>query len=101
MDRPALNKQVEQASILMQATSMMPETVYVDLGYRAVDKDNPDINIGQMIGHLRSDHRMMRGRLQHSLVTAHDHQKMISFFAPFGGRGFDQFAAQIKPKHVQ
>ena len=40
-DSHTLNEKVVQASILMQATGMRPETAYVDLGYRGVDKGQP------------------------------------------------------------
>ena len=89
-DGHTLNEQVEQASILMQATGFKPETVYVDLGYRGVDKDNPGIDIKHrgkfksmtdqekkslkrrqaiepIIGHLKTDHRMNRCHLKGSL----------------------------------
>ena len=89
-DGHTLNEQVEQAAILMQATSMRPETAYVDLGYRGVDKDNLDIDIKHrgkfksltdeekrslkrrqaiepIIGHLKADHRMNRCHLKGSL----------------------------------
>jgi IS5 family transposase len=88
-DGHTLNEQVEQASILMQATDMRPETAYVDLGYRGVDKDNLDIDIKHrgkfksltveekkslkrrqaiepIIGHLKADHRMNRCHLKGS-----------------------------------
>ena len=80
-DGHTLQEQVEQASILMQATGVRPQTVYVDLGYRGVDQANPDIAIKHrgrfksltdeerknlkrrqaiepIIGHLKADHRM-------------------------------------------
>ena len=82
-DGHTLNEQIEQASILMQDTGAMPCTAYVDLGYRGVDADNPDIAIKHrgkaktltqaewkhlkrrqaiepIIGHLKQDHRMDR-----------------------------------------
>ena len=82
-----LNEQLEQASILMQATGMKPETAYVDLGYRGVDQANPGIDIKHrgkfkslteqekkmlerrqaiepIIGHLKADHRMNRCHLK-------------------------------------
>jgi IS5 family transposase len=88
-DGHTLNEQVEQAGILMQATGMQPETAYVDLGYRGVDKDNLDIDnkhrgkfksltaeekkslkrrqaIEPILGHLKADHRMNRCRLKGS-----------------------------------
>jgi IS5 family transposase len=86
-DGHTLQEQVEQASILMQATGMKPQTVYVDLGYRGVDQANPDIAIKHrgrfksltgeerknlkrrqaiepIIGHLKADHRMNRCHLK-------------------------------------
>ena len=85
-DGHTLQEQVEQASILMQATGVRPQTVYVDLGYRGVDQANPDIAIKHrgrfksltdeerknlkrrqaiepIIGHLKADHRMDRCHL--------------------------------------
>ena len=85
-DGHTLQEQVEQASILMQATGVRPQTVYVDLGYRGVDQANPDIAIKHrgrfksltdeerknlkrrqaiepIIGHLKTDHRMNRCHL--------------------------------------
>lgn len=82
-DGHTLHEQVEQASILMQETGQRPLTAYVDLGYRGVDADNPDIAIKHrgkfktltdqerkllkrrqaiepIIGHLKADHRMDR-----------------------------------------
>ena len=86
-DGHTLNEQLEQASILMQATGMKPETVYVDLGYRGVDQASPGIDIKHrgkfkslteqekkmlkrrqaiepIIGHLKADHRMNRCHLK-------------------------------------
>jgi IS5 family transposase len=88
-DGHTLNEQVEQAAILMQATGMKPETAYVDLGYRGVDKDNAGLDIKHrgkfksltdeekkslkrrqaiepIIGHLKADHRMNRCHLKGS-----------------------------------
>ena len=44
-DGHTLHEQIEQASILMQATGVRLETAYVDLGYRGGDQDNPGIEI--------------------------------------------------------
>ena len=44
-DGHTLHEQVEQATILMQDTKVVPNTVYVDLGYRGVDQYNPDVQI--------------------------------------------------------
>ena len=86
-DGHTLNEQLEQASILMQATGMKPQTVYVDLGYRGVDQVNPGIDIKHrgkfksltdqekkmlkrrqaiepIIGHLKADQRMNRCHLK-------------------------------------
>ena len=85
-DGHILNEQVEQAAILMQASGMKPETAYVDLGYRGVDKDNLGQGIKRrgkfkrqteeekkslqrrqaiepVIGHLKADQRMKRSHL--------------------------------------
>ena len=82
-DGHTLHEQIEQSTILMQGLSVKPEVVYADLGYRGVDKDNPDIEIKHrgkdkrltdeerrllkrrqaiepIIGHLKADHRMDR-----------------------------------------
>lgn len=82
-DGRTLNEQLEQATILMQETGQKPQTAYVDLGYRGVDADNPDVAIKHrgkfktltdkerkllkrrqaiepIIGHLKADHRMDR-----------------------------------------
>jgi transposase, IS5 family len=82
-DGHTLYEQLEQAAILMQETGQKPQTAYVDLGYRGVDADNPDIAIKHrgkfktltdqerkllkrrqaiepIIGHLKADHRMDR-----------------------------------------
>ena len=73
----------------MRATGMTPETVYVDLGYCGVDKDNLGVDIKHrgkfksmtdqekkmlkrrqaiepIIGHLKADHRMNRCHLKGS-----------------------------------
>jgi len=86
-DGHTLREQLEQAAILMQDTGVRPTTAYVDLGYRGVDADNPDIAIKHrgkfktltaqerkllkrrqaiepIIGHLKSDHRMDRCHLK-------------------------------------
>ena len=80
-DGHALNEQVEQVGILIQAADIKPESAYVDLGYRGLDKDNAGVNIKHrgkfksltdeekkslqrrqaiepIIGHLKADHRM-------------------------------------------
>jgi IS5 family transposase len=86
-DGHTLNEQLEQASILMQDTGVKPTTAIVDLGYRGVDADNPDVHIVHrgktrritpeqrellkrrqaiepIIGHLKQDHRMDRCHLK-------------------------------------
>lgn len=83
-DGHTLNEQLEQASILSNSTI---NNVYVDLGYRGVDQDNPAVSIKHrgkykgltvkerrllrrrqaiepIIGHLKSDHRMNRCHLK-------------------------------------
>ena len=86
-DGHTLSEQLEQASILMQDTGVKPTTAFVDLGYRGVDADNPDVHIEHrgktrritpeerellkrrqaiepIIGHLKQDHRMDRCHLK-------------------------------------
>jgi IS5 family transposase len=71
----------------MQDTQHQPATAFVDLGYRGVDADNPDVHIVHrgkskriteqerkllkrrqaiepIIGHLKADHRMERCHLK-------------------------------------
>lgn len=82
-DGHTLSEQLEQAAILMQDSAVKPATAFVDLGYRGVDADNPDVHIVHrgkskriseqerkllkrrqaiepIIGHLKADHRMDR-----------------------------------------
>lgn len=86
-DGHTLNEQIEQARILMQDTAANPAMAFVDLGYRGVDANNPQIEvihrgkskrisphtrkllkrrqaIEPIIGHLKSDHRMDRCHLK-------------------------------------
>jgi IS5 family transposase len=88
-DGHTLHEQIEQSAILMQGLGVRPEKVYTDLGYRGVDKDNPEIEIKHrgkdkrltdeerrllkrrqaiepIIGHVKSDHRMDRCHLKGS-----------------------------------
>ena len=88
-DGHTLHEQIEQSTILMQSLGVKPQVVYADLGYRGVDKDNPDIEIKHrgkdkrltneerrllkrrqaiepIIGHLKADHRMDRCHLKGS-----------------------------------
>lgn len=86
-DGHTLNEQLEQASILMQDSAVKPATAFVDLGYRGVDAQNPDVHIVHrgkakriseqerkllkrrqaiepIIGHIKSDNRMQRCHLK-------------------------------------
>jgi IS5 family transposase len=86
-DGHTLAEQLEQASILMQDSAVEPATAFVDLGYRGVDAQNPDVRIVHrgkskrlsaqerkllerrqaiepIIGHLKADHRMDRCHLK-------------------------------------
>lgn len=92
-DGHTMHEQIEQSAILMQGLGVKPEVVYADLGYRGVDKDNPDIEIKHrgkdkrltdeerrllkrrqaiepIIGHLKEDHRMDRCHLKGSAGDA-------------------------------
>lgn len=79
-DGHTLNKQVEQASILVQAAGLTPETVYVDLAYRVIDIKHrgtfksmteqektmlkPRQALEPIMGHLKANHRMNRCHLK-------------------------------------
>ena len=86
-DGHILNQQLEQTCILLEDTRRIPKQVIVDLGFRGVDQDNPNVEIihrgkyksltqqqrrwlkrrqavEPAIGHLKSDHRMDRCWLQ-------------------------------------
>ena len=86
-DGHVLAEQLEQTSILLEDVGVRPKEVVVDLGYRGVDADNPDVQIlhrgwrrsmtapqrrwlrrrqaiEPAIGHLKADHRMDRCWLQ-------------------------------------
>jgi IS5 family transposase len=83
--------QIEQSAILIQGLGVKSAVVYADLGYRGVDKDNPDIEIKHrgkykrltyeerrllrqaiepIIGHVKADHRMGRCHVKGSEVDA-------------------------------
>jgi len=95
-DGHILSAQLEQTHILLEDTGKSPRQVFVDLGYRGVDRDNPSFEIihrgkyrsltrqqrrclrrrsavEPTIGHLKSDHRMDRcwlpGQLGDALHT--------------------------------
>jgi IS5 family transposase len=86
-DDHTLYEQIEQSTILMQDNDVKPSTAYVDLGYRGVEQDNPELGIKHrgrksrlteqeiklvsrrqavdpIIGHLKEDHRMSRCHLK-------------------------------------
>ena len=86
-DGHTLNAQLEQATILMQDNQVRLSDVFVDLGYRGVDADNPTVAVKHrgkykslsvsdkrmlkrrqaiepIIGHLKQDHRMDRCHLK-------------------------------------
>lgn len=92
-DGHILSQQLEQTAILLEDTGKAPKTVVVDLGFRGVDHDNPQVEIihrgkyksltrqqrrwlrrrqvvEPAIGHLKSDHRMDRCWLQGQLGDA-------------------------------
>ena len=92
-DGHILSAQLEQTGILLEDVGRRPKEVVVDLGYRGVDHDNPDVQIihrgkyksltaqqrrwlkrrqavEPAIGHLKSDHRMDRCWLQGQLGDA-------------------------------
>jgi transposase, IS5 family len=82
-DGHVLSAQLEQVNILLEDVNAKPKQVVVDLGYRGVDADNPNVEIlhrgcwksmtrqqrrwlkrrqaiEPVIGHLKADHRMDR-----------------------------------------
>jgi IS5 family transposase len=86
-DGHTLSEQLEQAAILMQDKGVKPSRVFVDLGYRGVEADNPEVRIVHrgkakriteqerkllkrrqaiepIIGHLKSEHRLGRCHLK-------------------------------------
>ena len=86
-DGHTLNGQMEQTRILMQDRTLGPTTAFVDLGYRGVERENPELRIVHrgkptrltalekkqlkrrqaiepIIGHLKADHRMQRCHLK-------------------------------------
>lgn len=92
-DGHILSAQLEQTSILLEGTGKQPEQVFVDLGYRGVDADNPGVEIihrgktkaltqeqrrwlkrrqavEPVIGHLKADHRMNRCWLKGAIGDA-------------------------------
>lgn len=95
-DGHVLSAQLEQTNILLEDTGKSPKQVFVDLGYRGVDRENPNVEIihrgkyrsltrlqrrclrrrpavEPTIGHLKADHRMdrcwLRGQLGDALHT--------------------------------
>jgi len=92
-DGHILSAQLEQTNSLLEAVGRVPKEIVVDLGFRGVDGDNPNVQIihrGKFksltkqqrrwlkrrqavepaIGHLKSDHRMDRCWLQGTLGDA-------------------------------
>lgn len=92
-DGHILAAQLEQTGILLEDVGRTPKEIVVDLGYRGVDRDNPNVEIihrgkyksltaqqrrwlkrrqavEPAIGHLKSDHRMDRCWLQGQLGDA-------------------------------
>ena len=82
-DGHILHKQLTQTQILLENAGSMPKQVIVDLGFRGVDADNPEVEIIHLgkyksltkprrrwlrrrqavepaIGHLKPEHRMDR-----------------------------------------
>ena len=92
-DGHTLSAQLEQTRTFLQDVGVEPKEVFVDLGYRGVDQDNPGVVIHHrgkiksmskqqkrwlrrrqavepVIGHLKSDHRMDRCWLKGELGDA-------------------------------
>lgn len=92
-DGHLLREQLEQTKILLEPIAIAPKQVLVDLGFRGVDAENPEVEIihrgkyrslsaqqrrwlkrrqaiEPAIGHLKQDHRMDRCWLQGALGDA-------------------------------
>ncbi len=71
-DGHTLNEQWEQATILMQDIWSKPATVFVDLGYRGVDADNPDVHEARPSGSASRTESCSNGpkRSNRSLATS-------------------------------
>lgn len=69
-----MNAQLEQATILMQDNRVKPSDVFVDLGYRGVDADNPTVAIkhrGKFRSLSASDQRMLKRRQAIEPIIGH------------------------------
>ena len=62
-DGHVLAQQLEQTTILLEDVGVVPEEVFVDLGYRGVDRDNPGVRIVHR-GRIRSLDAKDRQRLK-------------------------------------
>ena len=92
-DGHTLAEQLEQTNQLLKDQKSRPKFVYVDLGYRGVDKTNPDVQtihrgkfkslskaekkrlkrrqaVEPTIGHLKADHGMRRNWLKGAMGDA-------------------------------
>ncbi|UBQ05491.1 IS5 family transposase [Tepidimonas taiwanensis] len=73
-DGHTLWAQLEQATILMQDNAVAPTEVYVDLGYRGVEADNPQVRIvhrGRWRCLSRSDRRRLKRRQAIEPIIGH------------------------------
>jgi len=73
-DGHTLNEQLEQASILMQDSGHKPTTAFVDLGYRGVDTDNPQVHIvhrGKARRISEQERRLLKRRQAIEPIIAH------------------------------
>ena len=66
-DGHTLAAQIEQNNALINTSGKAIQEADVDLGYRGVDADNPNVRV---IGHVKHDHRMIRCHLIGSLGDA-------------------------------
>ena len=69
-DGHTLSSQLEQATILMQDCAAAPETVFVDLGYRGVDADNPGVRVVH-----RGKPKRLTAQERRQLKRRHDRQE--------------------------
>jgi len=73
-DGRTLNEQLAQGSILMQDSGHKPTTAFVDLGYRGVDTDNPQVHIvhrGKARRISEQERRLLKRRQAIEPIIAH------------------------------
>ena len=63
----------------MESTGMKPCTVYMDLGFRGVDKDNPDLDIkhrGKRISLTKPEYKLLKLKRRQAIKPIIEHTKV-------------------------